>query len=164
MQKILPDFKIAVVQIVYTYWAKKRKKNNGKPLLTELMGPPNEVEDSPYHPFHKRMEKPRGRGRRNDFAAFQKMKQLRLEMENARTLLEMIKRRERMKKELFEAQIELFDAQCVEIKKISEKPAPKRKTKKRPASKSPKKSKPKPKKAKVTAKTKSPPPRKKRKR
>jgi len=44
-----------------------------------------------------------------------KMKQLRHEMERSRTLLEMIKKREKMKKDKIEVMLQIFELQCIQI-------------------------------------------------
>jgi len=103
------------------------------------MGPPEPDNTSPFKTFRKRSEEfkqAQKRGRKNDPIALVKMKQLRQEMEKARTLLEMIKRREKIKRELFEVVVQTFDTQCTQIKLIEEKEkekTPPKKRKKKPS-------------------------------
>jgi len=53
-----------------------------------------------------------------------RMKQLRHEMERSRTLLEMMKKREKMKRHKVEAMIELFDTQCIYIRELEQMEGP----------------------------------------
>jgi len=164
IQKRLPQLKPTVIQSVYNYWTKRRKKNDGNPLIPELMDPPEPDDTSPFKPFRKRGEEfkqAQRRGRKNDTMALMKMKQLRQEMEKARTLLEMIKRREKIKRELFEVATQSFEVQCSQIKQIEEKDKEKSPPNKRRKKSSPtrqnKKSEPKVKRLRVSSKKKKSP-------
>lgn len=75
-----------MLQKVYDHWVSRRKISGG-PLVAKLRPP------SDPHRKHKPW-------RRNDAASYKKMWQLRQEMEHARTLIEMIRKREKLKRDL----------------------------------------------------------------
>lgn len=115
---VTPEIPTEVVQVVYQYWIKKRERNNNQPLITDLIEPPDPEDPNPYKPFRRRTEefKQTQRGRRkNDLPALLKMRQLRHEMERARTLLEQIKKREKLKKDRMEVIAEIFELQCEQV-------------------------------------------------
>jgi hypothetical protein len=104
-----------VLKMIYNHWREKRRRER-IPLIYRLLKPPDPEDPSPYRAFRHRgeEEKLKRKGRKNDQSSLVKMKQLRLEMERARTILEMIKKRERQKKEVVEYVSQIFELQCIE--------------------------------------------------
>lgn len=101
--------KHAILSAVYKYWQQKRAKFN-KPLLRRLQAPTNTNDPSPFSVFRPREKanRPQTRRRReNDAANFEKMRDLRINMEMARELLEWILKRERRKRDVTLCQCDL---------------------------------------------------------
>eukprot|EP01117_Protostelium_nocturnum_P007118 TRINITY_DN254_c0_g1_i1.p1 TRINITY_DN254_c0_g1~~TRINITY_DN254_c0_g1_i1.p1 ORF type:complete len:310 (+),score=59.56 TRINITY_DN254_c0_g1_i1:1089-2018(+) len=107
------NFPSHVFQAVYNHW-KMRRETEKIPLIYRYLRPPDPEDPSPYRAFRIRVEeKNKRKGVRNDQSAVVKMRQLRQEMERARTLLEMIKKRERMKKDSIEHLEQSFALSCL---------------------------------------------------
>lgn len=66
---------------------------------------------NPMHAFRPRLEEKmiKKKNRKNDLMALTRMRQLRFEMERARTILETIKKREKLKKEIIEVTDQLVE-------------------------------------------------------
>jgi len=109
------ELKTPALQQVYEYW-KTRRNRLGHPLNMRYLKPPEPEDPSPYKAFRPRtddMKKIR-KSRKNDQPSLQKLRQMRQEMERARTILEQIKKREKLKmdkvtymRRIFELQMEL---------------------------------------------------------
>jgi len=102
------DFIIAV----YDYWLNKRLKMLN-PLIpqvkTEKFGGTGSS-GNPYIAFRRRTEKMQTRKhRKNDEASYEKMLKLRRDLSRALTLLEMVKKREKCKREVVNFGIEVYD-------------------------------------------------------
>jgi enhancer of polycomb-like protein len=93
--------KHSVLSAVYDYWQQKRAKW-GKPLLRRLQAPTSASDKNPFNVFRPR-DKPHRphtrRKRENDMQSFEKMKELRTNMEMFKELLEWVMKRERRKKD-----------------------------------------------------------------
>ncbi|KAJ1519519.1 hypothetical protein ONE63_004801 [Megalurothrips usitatus] len=96
---------------VYDYWLEKRLKTQ-RPLIptvrTELRA--GAAANNPYLAFRRRTEKMQTRkNRKNDETSYEKMLKLRRDLSRAVTLLEMVKRREKTKRELLHLTIEVYE-------------------------------------------------------
>lgn len=69
-------------------------------------------EADPYVCFRRRESKPIRKTRRTDQQSIEKLRKLRLEMESARSLLEMVSRREKVRKESLVLEHMIFDQRC----------------------------------------------------
>lgn len=70
--------------------------------------------NNPYLAFRRRTEKMQTRkNRKNDETSYEKMLKLRRDLSRAVTLLEMVKRREKTKRELLHLTIEVYEKRCV---------------------------------------------------
>lgn len=102
---------------VYKHWMKKRKGRK-QPLLERFHEPPAFDDPSPLvafrprEPFSKQLKKTGNR--KNDKIAYNKMTQLRREFERSRMLLEMIKKREKLKRDQIQIAFELFELRLKE--------------------------------------------------
>ncbi|XP_050078959.1 uncharacterized protein LOC126565792 [Anopheles maculipalpis] len=96
---------------VYDYWLNKRLKLQHPLILyvkTENRG--NMTPNNPYLAFRRRTEKMQTRkNRKNDESSYEKMLKLRRDLSRAVTLLEMIKRREKLKREQLHLSIEIYE-------------------------------------------------------
>lgn len=104
-----------VAKHVYEHWKERRVKNAGKPIAASLRfdetGLRNDTD--PYVCFRRRETKPVRKTRRTDQQSLEKLRKLRAEMETARNLLEMVLRREKMRKESLALEHTVFDKKCV---------------------------------------------------
>ncbi|KAG7156923.1 Enhancer of polycomb 1-like, partial [Homarus americanus] len=96
---------------VYDYWLNKRLRLAHAliPQVKTEKGSGSNSSD-PYVAFRKRTEKMQTRkNRKNDESSYEKMLKLRRDLSRAVTLLEMVKRREKAKREYLNLNIEVFE-------------------------------------------------------
>nr|XP_027228711.1 enhancer of polycomb homolog 1-like isoform X1 [Penaeus vannamei]XP_027228713.1 enhancer of polycomb homolog 1-like [Penaeus vannamei] len=96
---------------VYDYWLNKRLRL-AHPLIPQVKTEKGSGSNSsdPYVAFRKRTEKMQTRkNRKNDESSYEKMLKLRRDLSRAVTLLEMVKRREKAKREHLHLNIEIFE-------------------------------------------------------
>lgn len=94
--------RLPVLQAVYAYW-KERRMNTGQPILRHFWPPPPTTDVNPYTVFRprERAQRPQTRRRReNDFASYEKLKEIRKNLEASRNLLHAIVKRERRKMDI----------------------------------------------------------------
>ncbi|KAL7047734.1 hypothetical protein ACKWTF_003091 [Chironomus riparius] len=100
-----------VSQDVFDYWVSKRLKTKHPLILsvkTDCRG--NTASNNPYIAFRRRTEKMQTRkNRKNDETSYEKMLKLRRDLSRAVKLLEMVKRREKMKKDELQMSIEIYE-------------------------------------------------------
>lgn len=100
-----------VIIAVYDYWLNKRLTTQHPLLLsvkTESRG--NTASNDPYLAFRRRTEKMQTRkNRKNDETSYEKMLKLKRDLSRTITLLEMIKRREKIKREHLHLSIEIYE-------------------------------------------------------
>ncbi|XP_044149066.1 enhancer of polycomb homolog 1 isoform X1 [Bufo gargarizans] len=97
---------------VYDYWIKKRKNCRGSSLIPAVKQEKRDGSSTsdPYVAFRRRTEKMQTRkNRKNDEASYEKMLKLRRDLSRAVTILEMIKRREKSKRELLHLTLEIIE-------------------------------------------------------
>ncbi|XP_057189392.1 enhancer of polycomb homolog 1b isoform X2 [Triplophysa rosa] len=101
-----------LIKEVYEYWSKKRKAcQSGSviPVVKQERRDSSSTND-PYVAFRRRTEKMQTRkNRKNDEASYEKMLKLRRNLSRAVTILEMIKRREKSKRELLHLTLEIVE-------------------------------------------------------
>ncbi|XP_073812627.1 enhancer of Polycomb [Musca autumnalis] len=96
---------------VYDYWLNKRLKMQ-HPLILSVRteNRPGASSNNPYLAFRRRTEKMQTRkNRKNDETSYEKMLKLRRDLQRATTVLEMVKRREKTKREHVHLSIEIFE-------------------------------------------------------
>ncbi|XP_077993273.1 enhancer of polycomb homolog 1-like isoform X1 [Glandiceps talaboti] len=96
---------------VYDYWLNKRLKV-GHALIPQVKQDKRDgsTSNNPYVAFRRRTEKMQTRkNRKNDEASYEKMLKLRRDLSRAVTLLEMVKRREKSKRENLHLTVEIFE-------------------------------------------------------
>ncbi|CAH1774556.1 unnamed protein product [Owenia fusiformis] len=101
---------------VYDYWLNKRlrtvssHKQHGLIPQVKTEKRDGSTTNNPYVAFRRRTEKMQTRkNRKNDEASYEKMLKLKRDLNRALTLLEIIKRREKSKKELLQLTVEVVD-------------------------------------------------------
>ncbi|KAJ3592330.1 hypothetical protein NHX12_007457 [Muraenolepis orangiensis] len=114
----LPEAKVLLneddylLKSVYDYWVRKRKNFRGPSLipLIKLEKRDGSTNNDAYVAFRRRTEKMQTRkNRKNDEASYEKMLKLRREFSRTVTILEMIKRREKAKRELLHLTLEVVE-------------------------------------------------------
>ncbi|KAH3705072.1 enhancer of polycomb homolog 1-like [Dreissena polymorpha] len=96
---------------VYDYWLNKRLRTQ-HPLILSVRTEKRDgsTTNNPYVAFRRRTEKMQTRkNRKNDETSYEKMLKLRRDLSRAVTLLEFVKRREKMKKEMLQLAIEIAE-------------------------------------------------------
>jgi hypothetical protein len=116
---------------VYRYLSAKRQQEARdtqtsalNPYLYHWLRPTDPEDPSPLRAFRIRPEdmRDRRRVRRNDASTLARLRELRREMEKARTLLEMITRRERLKKDRMENLEALYEFRLLELQNVLDNP------------------------------------------
>ncbi|XP_056289782.1 enhancer of polycomb homolog 1 isoform X2 [Pseudoliparis swirei] len=101
-----------LIKEVFDYWSRKRKSSKGGCLIISVKHEKRDGSSTsdPYVAFRRRTEKMQTRkNRKNDEASYEKMLKLRRDLSRAVTILEMIKRREKSKRELLHLTLEIVE-------------------------------------------------------
>eukprot|EP00064_Thunnus_orientalis_P020321 superscaffoldBa00005525_g20456 len=101
-----------LLKSVYDYWLRKRKNWRGPTLIPHIKQEKRDgsTNNDAYVAFRRRTEKMQTRkNRKNDEASYEKMLRLRREFSRTVTILEMIKRREKSKRELLHLTLEVVE-------------------------------------------------------
>ncbi|XP_070024427.1 uncharacterized protein LOC107763977 isoform X2 [Nicotiana tabacum] len=103
--------KYGVFQSVYTYWKDKRERWQ-KPILRRLQPPPPVSDTNPYNVFRPREKAHRLHTRRmqrreNNVQSFEKLRQVRRNLDQSKTILEALIKREEKKREVVESEVSL---------------------------------------------------------
>ncbi|XP_040005003.1 enhancer of polycomb homolog 2 isoform X2 [Xiphias gladius] len=101
-----------LLKSVYDYWVRKRKNCRGPSLIPYIKQEKRDgsTNNDAYVAFRRRTEKMQTRkNRKNDEASYEKMLRLRREFSRTVTILEMIKRREKSKRELLHLTLEVVE-------------------------------------------------------
>ncbi|XP_058486495.1 enhancer of polycomb homolog 1-like isoform X1 [Solea solea] len=118
----LPEAKLLLkeddelIKEVFDYWSRKRKCSKANSLIPTVKQEKRDGSSTsdPYVAFRRRTEKMQTRkNRKNDEASYEKMLKLRRDLSRAVTILEMIKRREKSKRELLHLTLEIFEKRNV---------------------------------------------------
>ncbi|KAK7271792.1 hypothetical protein RJT34_27985 [Clitoria ternatea] len=101
--------KYPVLKSVYDYWKEKRERWQ-KPVLRRLQPPPPVNDTNPYNVFRPREKAHRLHTRRmqrreNSVQSFEKLRQVRRNLEQAKSLLEALIKREEKKREVMESEV-----------------------------------------------------------
>ncbi|XP_074544758.1 enhancer of polycomb homolog 1-like isoform X1 [Halichoeres trimaculatus] len=105
-----------LIKEVFEYWSRKRKNSKANALIHNVKQEKRDGSSTndPYVAFRRRTEKMQTRkNRKNDEASYEKMLKLRRDLSRAVTILEMIKRREKSKRELLHLTLEIFEKRNV---------------------------------------------------
>ncbi|KAG5513174.1 hypothetical protein PMAC_001544 [Pneumocystis sp. 'macacae'] len=106
---------------IFPYWKHRRIFNNGKQLMPSLRFEENEKDDNdPYVCFRRREIRQTRKTRRSDAQSSEKLRKLRSEMEQAYNLIELVVRREQLKKESLLLEQRIFNQRC-HVKEIKRK-------------------------------------------
>jgi len=116
-----------IIQHIYEYWSKKRGKlanNAGKALLHRYRVLKNHDDPDVNAVFRPREREyvTRKKVRKNDKKSFHRMRELRLNFDRARTILELMKQREKLKKDRIQVVRAMFEVQCQMIQNQQQDP------------------------------------------
>ncbi|KAH6772614.1 Enhancer of polycomb-like transcription factor protein [Perilla frutescens var. frutescens] len=100
-----------VFRAIYSYWKEKRERWQ-KPILRRLQPPPPSNDTNPYNVFRPRekahkLHTRRMQRRENNVQSFEKLRQVRRNLDQAKTILEALIKREEKKRELVGSEITL---------------------------------------------------------
>eukprot|EP00268_Persea_americana_P047310 TRINITY_DN4918_c0_g1_i2.p1 TRINITY_DN4918_c0_g1~~TRINITY_DN4918_c0_g1_i2.p1 ORF type:complete len:479 (+),score=102.58 TRINITY_DN4918_c0_g1_i2:778-2214(+) len=100
-----------VFQSVYNYWKEKREQWQ-KPILRQLQPPPPVNDTNPYNVFRPREKAHRLHTRRmqrreNNVQSFEKLRQVRRNLDQAKTVIDALIKREEKKREVMETEVSL---------------------------------------------------------
>ncbi|KAJ0988158.1 hypothetical protein J5N97_006514 [Dioscorea zingiberensis] len=100
-----------IFQSIYNYWREKRERWQ-KPVLRRLQPPPPVNDTNPYNVFRPREKAHRLHTRRmqrreNNVQSFEKLRQVRRNLDQAKTVLEALIKREEKKREVMESEVSL---------------------------------------------------------
>ncbi|GAB5585412.1 Enhancer of polycomb-like protein 1 [Umbelopsis nana] len=99
---------------VYDHWKRRRILRKGATLIPSLKIDEGLRDDTdPYVCFRRRETKPVRKTRRTDQQSLEKLRKLRAELETARSLLEMVTRREKLRKESLLMEHSIFNQRCM---------------------------------------------------
>ncbi|XP_051566818.1 enhancer of polycomb homolog 2-like [Myxocyprinus asiaticus] len=101
-----------LLKSVYDYWVRKRKNCRGPSLIPQIKQEKRDssTNNDAYVAFRRRTEKMQTRkNRKNDEASYEKMLKLRREFSRTMSILEMIKKREKSKRELLHLTLEVVE-------------------------------------------------------
>uniref|UniRef100_A0A673Y1Z1 Enhancer of polycomb homolog n=1 Tax=Salmo trutta TaxID=8032 RepID=A0A673Y1Z1_SALTR len=101
-----------LIKEVFDYWTRKRKNCKSVSLIPTVKQEKRDGSSTsdPYVAFRRRTEKMQTRkNRKNDEAGYERMLKLRRDLSRAVTILEMIKRREKSKRELLHLTLEIVE-------------------------------------------------------
>lgn len=101
-----------LIRDVFEYWSRKRKLCKSGSLIPTIKQERRDGSSTndPYVAFRRRTEKMQTRkNRKNDEASYEKMLKLRRDLSRAVTILEMIKKREKSKRELLHLTLEIVE-------------------------------------------------------
>ncbi|KAF1383077.1 hypothetical protein PFLUV_G00150580 [Perca fluviatilis] len=101
-----------LLKAAYDYWVRKRKNWRGPSLIPHVKPERRDgsTNSDAYVAFRRRTEKMQTRkNRKNDEASYEKMLRLRREFSRTVSILEMIKRREKSKRELLHLTLEVLE-------------------------------------------------------
>ncbi|XP_047205671.1 enhancer of polycomb homolog 1-like isoform X2 [Girardinichthys multiradiatus] len=105
-----------LIKEVFDYWSRKRKTCKGGSLIPTVKQEKRDGSSTsdPYVAFRRRTEKMQTRkNRKNDEASYEKMLKLRRDLSRTVTILEMIKKREKVKRELLHLTLEVVEKRNV---------------------------------------------------
>uniref|UniRef100_A0A3B3Y0A4 Enhancer of polycomb homolog n=1 Tax=Poecilia mexicana TaxID=48701 RepID=A0A3B3Y0A4_9TELE len=105
-----------LIKEVFDYWSRKRKTCKSGSLIPTVKQEKRDGSSTsdPYVAFRRRTEKMQTRkNRKNDEASYEKMLKLRRDLSRAVTILEMIKKREKVKRELLHLTLEVVEKRNV---------------------------------------------------
>lgn len=105
------SIKYGVFQAVYNYWKQKRERWQ-KPVLRRVQPPPPVNDTNPYNVFRRRekahkLHTRRMQRRDNNVQSFEKLRQVRRNLDQAKTIIEALIQREEKKLELVETEVSL---------------------------------------------------------
>ncbi|XP_058113110.1 uncharacterized protein LOC131256075 [Magnolia sinica] len=111
------SIRYAVFQSVFSYWKEKREQWQ-KPILRRLQPPPPVNDTNPYNVFRPREKAHRLHTRRmqrreNNVQSFEKLRQVRRNLDQVKTVLEALIKREEKKREVMDSEVSL---QRIQIK------------------------------------------------
>jgi enhancer of polycomb-like protein len=106
-----PDYVRTLSTLVYSHWSTRRTNDGNHGLAFHLKFETGQESDDsdPYVCFRRRELRQIRKTRNRDAQSAEKLRKLRLELESARNVLLMVKRREQMRREVLELDRQIFE-------------------------------------------------------
>ncbi|RMZ81586.1 hypothetical protein DV737_g2515, partial [Chaetothyriales sp. CBS 132003] len=106
-----PGFLRPLCKLIYEHWSARRSRNGHRSLSPHLKFETGQESDDsdPYVCFRRRELRQIRKTRNRDAQSAEKLRKLRLELETARNILLLVKRRELMRKEVIEIDRQVFE-------------------------------------------------------
>ncbi|ORY23510.1 hypothetical protein LY90DRAFT_706854 [Neocallimastix californiae] len=98
---------------IYEYWKKRRLQRNKKPIQPYLKTEELKIDSDPYVCFRRREIKTLRKTRRCDALSLEKLKRLQVEMEQAHELMEMVCKREKLRRDSLLLEHKIFEQQML---------------------------------------------------
>lgn len=106
---------------IYAHWRERRVANVGLPIMPSLRTEePDKDDNDPYICFRRREVRQVRKTRRTDAQSSDRLRRLKTELEQARNILEMVSRREKLRKDNLLMEQLIFDHRCT-YKKVKRK-------------------------------------------
>ncbi|ORX60206.1 hypothetical protein BCR36DRAFT_342692 [Piromyces finnis] len=99
----------ACYHYIYEYWKKRRLQRNKKPIQPYLKTEELKIDSDPYVCFRRREIKTLRKTRRCDALSLEKLKRLQNEMEQAHQLMEMVCKREKLRRDSLLLEHKIFE-------------------------------------------------------
>lgn len=99
----------ACYHYIYEYWKKRRLQRNKKPIQPYLKTEELKIDSDPYVCFRRREIKTLRKTRRCDALSLEKLKRLQVEMEQAHELMEMVCKREKLRRDSLLLEHKIFE-------------------------------------------------------
>ncbi|KAG0648554.1 Enhancer of polycomb 1 [Hyphodiscus hymeniophilus] len=111
-QNQMDDKLLVVAKDFYEFWKKRRQENGNHSLQPELKSEtqPDNDDGDPYVCFRRREVRQTRKTRARDVQSTEKLKRLRKELEEGRSIVKLVLTREQAKRELMKTDKEIFDA------------------------------------------------------
>jgi enhancer of polycomb-like protein len=100
--------------LIYPHWRERKIERGGKPIFPVIKFEDNSEKDDtdPYVAFRRREVRQVRKTRRTDQQSSERLRKLVDEMEQAKALMELVVKRERLRKEALQAEWEVFEQRC----------------------------------------------------
>ena len=110
-QNQMDDKLLVIAKDFYEFWKKRRQENGNHPLQPELKSEtqPDNDDGDPYVCFRRREVRQTRKTRARDVQSTEKLKRLRKELEEGRSIVKLVLNREQAKRELMKTDKEVFD-------------------------------------------------------
>lgn len=98
--------------IIYPHWKSRKIQRQGNPISSVVKYEDGADDSDPYVAFRRREVRQVRKTRRTDLQCSERIRKLLMEMQSARELMEMVARRENMRREALKLEMDIFESRC----------------------------------------------------